>query len=120
MKSAPYSLSEAKKIAADFQYLIGQHYDQTHSSTIDCIAIAPFDQLNKSRFIIYYLLFEDAELALTNEYKGLLFDVLVIAGSTEKKELQHEDICTWLSKNKTGNELMMAASGAHHTCTQKK
>jgi len=103
MNTPPYSLSEAKNICADYQYLIGQQYDQSGSATVDCIAVAPFDQLSKSRFIIYYLLFEDAEMALTNEYKGLLFDVVVIAGSTEKRELKHEDIFTWLSKNKPFN-----------------
>ena len=104
MKSPPFSLAEAKKICAEYQHLVGQQFDPNHTSTIDCIAVAPFDQVNKSRFIIFYLLFEDADLALTNEYKGLLFDVIVIAGSSEKRELQHEDITAWLSKSKGPKE----------------
>jgi len=110
MKKSPYTLSEAGKICAEFQYLIGQPFEQDNLSTIDCVAIAPFDQVSKSRFIIYYLLFEDADMALTNEYKGLLYDVIVISGSAEKKELHHEDIYTWITKNKSLNEPAMEAA----------
>jgi hypothetical protein len=99
MNKSPYSLADAQKICANYQHLVGQRFDLNHSSVIDCVLVAPFDQINKSRFIIYYLLFEDADLALTNEYKGLLFDVILIAGATEKVELMHEDLFTWVSKN---------------------
>ena len=74
MGKAPYSLSEAQKNCKEFQDLTGQHFDQDINALIDPIVIAPFDEANKKRFFLYYLLFDDAEIALHHEYKGLLYD----------------------------------------------
>jgi hypothetical protein len=100
MKKAPYSLVEAKQICSDYQYLTGHSFEKNGDISINCIAISPFDQINKERFIMYYLLLNNAELALSMDFKGLLFDVMVIAGSQEEPQFRHEDIYTWLSKNK--------------------
>lgn len=99
MKTAPYSLIEAKQICTDFQYLAGQSFGDNNGTPISCIAISPFDQMNKKRFIMYYLLFNDAEMALEQDFKGMLFDVLVMAPTLDG-QLFHEDLSTWLSKNK--------------------
>jgi len=102
MKQAPYSLNEAQKICEQYQFLVGQAFDPEMpiNSTIECVTIAPFDQINKRRFIIYYLLFNDAQSALTHEYKGLLYDILVIARSTENdNDLLQENLHVWLAKN---------------------
>ncbi|MCW3122505.1 MAG: hypothetical protein JWQ38_1997 [Flavipsychrobacter sp.] len=100
MTTTPYSLSDAEKICKEFQHLTGQYFDNSRQSTIDCIAVAPFDQSNKNRFIIYYLLFDDAHIALRQDYQGLLFDVIVIAGAKDGSEMLHESIDVWLAKNK--------------------
>jgi len=103
MKQPPYSLEEAMKICSEYNYLAGHAFDPSMpiNSTIDRVAVVPFDEVNKRRFLIYYLLFNDAQSALTHEYKGLLYDVLVIARSTEdENEMLHESLYPWLDKNK--------------------
>jgi tryptophanase len=100
MKSAPYNLSEAEKLCTQYQYLVGKPFGRDSNAIISCVAIAPFDQNSKNRFTIFYLLFDDAETALQHEYKGLLYDVIVIASSpTDKNDLHQDDIYTWVSKN---------------------
>ncbi len=101
MKKPPYSLSEAENICKEFQSLAGQRFNAETDATIDCITVSPFDQINKNRFIIYYLLFDDAQIALQQDYQGLLFDVIAIAGSKEGQEMLHEDLHTWLTRNKS-------------------
>ena len=100
MKFPPYSLSEAKKICSEFQWLLGQKFSADNETLIDSVVIAPFDEINQKRFVIYYMLFEDAQMALAHEYKGLLFDVLVMAGLSEEGDMLFEDISMWLSHNK--------------------
>jgi hypothetical protein len=100
MNKPPYSLKEAENLRKEFQYLAGKPFNKECSASIDCIAIAPFDEISKKRFLVYYLLFDDAEMALNHEYKGLLYDVLVLAGSKDHHELLQEDIHKWLAKNK--------------------
>ena len=103
MKQAPYSLEEAIQICGEYNYLTGQAFDPSMpiNSTIDCVAVVPFDNVNKRRFLIYYLLFNDAQSALNHEYKGQVYDVLVIARSTEdENDMLHESLHTWLDKNR--------------------
>ena len=100
MKNAPYTLPEAEKLCTQFQYLVGKPFGDDSDAIISCVAIAPFDQNSKNRFTIFYLLFDDAETALQHEYKGLLYDVIVIASSPQdRNELHQDDIHTWVSKN---------------------
>jgi hypothetical protein len=101
MKTAPHSFEEASKLCNEFQYLLGQSFGDGSNNAISCVAISPFDQMNKKRFIMYYLLFNDAEMALQQDYKGLLFDVMVISVSTDGQQMLHEDLHTWLCKNRT-------------------
>jgi hypothetical protein len=100
MEKAPYSFSEAQKLCKEYQYLAGQPFGEGNNTLINNIVITPFDQINKKRFIMYYLLFNDAEMALSHEYKGLLFDIMVIAHADNNHDVFHEDIHPWLSKNK--------------------
>ena len=100
MKRAPYTLPEAEKLCTEHQYLVGKHFSRDKDATITCVAIAPFDQNSKNRFTIFYLLFDDAETALSHEYKGLLYDVIVIASSPQdRNDLLQEDLCTWTTNN---------------------
>ena len=100
MKNAPYTLPEAEKLCTQYQHLVGKPFSKDNSAIVSCVAIAPFDQNSKNRFTIFYLLFDDAETALQHEYKGLLYDVIVIASAPQdRNELFQECIYTWVSKN---------------------
>jgi len=100
MKTAPYTLPEAEKLCTEYQYLVGKPFAKDSDATITCVAIAPFDRNSKNRFTIFYLLFDDAETALSHEYKGLLYDVIVIASSPhDRNDLHQEDIHTWTITN---------------------
>ena len=103
MKKAPYSLQEATLLCAEFKYLEGQPFGNDKTAVIERITVTPFDEISKKRFLIFYFLFDNAETALAHEYMGLLFDILVIARSTEDQhELLQEDLATWLAANKMG------------------
>ncbi len=101
MKTSPYSLQEARELAEEYQYLIRQPFAENSSAIIENVIICPFDEASRKKFLIFYFLFNNAEKALGQEYKGLLFDVLVIGRSMlDEHELQQEDLHTWLKENK--------------------
>lgn len=98
MKKAPYSLTEAEALCKEYQFLAGQPFAKDTDEIIEFITVAPFDEENKNRFIICFLLFNDPETALACDYRGLLFDVLVVGRSENKDGLVHENLHTWLSR----------------------
>lgn len=102
MLRMPYTLDEAQTLCEKLQHLVGCDFD-IHSSTygkIECIAVSPFDSNNKKIFLLNYLLCDDAVKALKEDYKGLLFDVAVIARSvSDRMDVVQEDISTWIRKN---------------------
>lgn len=101
MKKAPYSLEEAQRLCTEYQYLVGQPFEKGQSFVIECVTVVPFDELSRERFLIFYFLFNNAESALAHEYKGLLFNALVIARSTtDEHELRQEELVMWLAENK--------------------
>ena len=101
MKRAPYTLPEADKICAEYQYLVGEPFTTGSDLKIECITTTPFDEMSKERFLILYFLLNSTEGAKTNEYNGLLYDVLIIGRSAKDvHELQQEDSYSWLVKNK--------------------
>ena len=116
MKNAPYTLPDAEKLCTQYQYLVGKPFGKDSDAVISCVAIAPFDQNSKNRFTIFYLLFDDAETALQHEYKGLLYDVIVIASSPQdRNELHQEDLFTWTTKNlHTADQKTDAVALARH------
>lgn len=100
MKRAPYTLQEAELLCNEYQYLVGRKFSPTSDLTIECVTVTPFDEINKKRFLIFYFLFNNAESALTQEYRGFLFDVLVIARSEyDEHDLLQEDLHTWIGEN---------------------
>ncbi len=101
MKQPPFSLIEAQAICKEYQSLIGHRFSSDSNATIDCIAVSPFDQFNKNRFLVYYLLFDDAKIALSQDYHGLLYDVIIIAGAKGEHDMLHADIHSWLQINKS-------------------
>lgn len=101
MKKAPYTLAEARELLSEYQYLLGQSFDREEKFVIDCVTIAPFEEAARQRFLIFYFLLNNAESALAQEYKGLLYHVLVIGRSKEDKhDLRHEELQMWLAENK--------------------
>ncbi len=100
MKKAPYSLPEAEKLCLEHQFLVGRSFASDSNAVIECVTVSPFDETSRKRFLIYYFLFNNAESALAHEYKGLLYDIIVIARSTQDEhELLQEDLNTWLEEN---------------------
>jgi hypothetical protein len=101
MSTSPYSLQEARELCEQYQYLAGQPFSAGGNTVIENVIICPFDEASRKRFLIYYFLFNNAEKALWQEFKGLLFDVLVIGRSVvDEHELLQEDLATWLAENK--------------------
>jgi hypothetical protein len=100
MKKAPYLLSEAQEICKEFQHLSGQQFDKDTSTSIDGVIVTPFGEESKKRFFLYYLLFNDAAVALQQECQGVHYDVVALAGANDGYELLQEDVYSWLAKNK--------------------
>jgi hypothetical protein len=100
MKKAPYSLAEAEKLCEEYSSLVGSPFVRDGNAVIECVTMVPFDEIGRKRFLIYYFLFNNAQSVLAHEYKGLLYDIIVIARSVEDEhELLHEDLYTWLKDN---------------------
>ena len=118
MKHTPFALNEAKLLCSYLQHIIGLKFDPSipEMGEIECVAVAPFDLNNKKQFLLYYLLCDDAHKALEEEYHGLLYDVVVIARSTEiHTDLMQYDIFTWLEKNNLKLvDVLPASAGAKH------
>ncbi len=102
MKHIPYTLNDAKQLCNELQHIVGMTFDPAlpEMGVIECVAVPPFDLSNKKQFLLYYLLSDDAEKALETEYHGLIYDVIVIARSSEiLSDLMQYDLDTWLAKN---------------------
>ena len=96
--TTPYTLDKAKKIREEFNYIIGTSLNGD-AALIEYLAITPFDEENKQRFFLYYLIMgESAQEAILNEYKGFLFDIVVVA-RTPNGVLVKEMMSDWLSRN---------------------
>jgi hypothetical protein len=117
MKQAPYSYQDAWELCEEFQQLIGKKFDPEGDAFIDCIAITPFDENSKKRFLICYLLFNDPHIALNYDYKGLLYDVIVIASTPGTQDMCHEALNTWLAKNISMASRQLHFSGISTTIT---
>lgn len=93
----PFSLQEAQSLCIEYQYLLGAPFDRTNAK-IQAVIVTPFDSGFKQRFFAYYLLFDnDAALAL-EEYKGSLYDVVIMA-ETEAGYAVNETLSAWAAKN---------------------
>ena len=99
MNTSPYSLHEAQKKCKEYNHLKGKLFAPGTNAFIHTIAVAPFEQTYKDRFIAFYFLLNDAEMALKQEYNGLLYDVVVLARADDQK-LLHESLHAWLDENR--------------------
>ncbi len=59
---------------------------------IDAVIVSPFDSINKSRFIMLYLVLNDAVEALTSDCCSNEYDVLILSGSINDNRLQYKSI----------------------------
>jgi hypothetical protein len=99
MKKAPYNFKEAVQLCTDFKHLVGERFQKDDHAMIDEIAVVPFDELNKKKFIVFYHLINDAVTALNHEYRGLLFDVMVLATYPDKCDLLYKELHDWTIEN---------------------
>ena len=82
MTRHPLTLAQATALCENHNHLIGRRFDRTGSATIECLAIAPFDDINQHILMSQLREMEDYNGALQN-YGGCLFEVIVIARSPE-------------------------------------
>jgi hypothetical protein len=105
MKQPPYSYAEAKSICEEYQYLAGHIFERGSNDVIDQVVMAPFDHFKKNRFIMIYMMLNDAKAALEMDYTGLQYDVIVISGSINDKGLRHLDLHSWVGANEQNAEI---------------
>jgi hypothetical protein len=93
----PYSLEQAKYLQNLYKGFIGAEFEENRNVLVEEIAIVPFEQVSRQRFILYYMVVgKQAQAQVLQEYKGLLFDILLIARN-ERGELIHKDLCSYLA-----------------------
>jgi hypothetical protein len=92
MVSPPFSFAVAQNICENYQSLIGSPYEEGSSAIIDAVIVSPFDNINKSRFIMLYLVLNDAIEALSSDSTTDQYDVLVLSGSIHDNRLQYKSI----------------------------
>lgn len=93
----PYSLEQAKYLQNLYRGFIGAEFEENRNVLVEEIAIVPFEQVSRQRFILYYMVVgKQAQAQVLQEYKGLLFDILLVARN-ERGELIHKDLCSYLA-----------------------
>ena len=106
MNTAPYSYSEALELSLEYRHLLGKNFVFGNNELIiSHVVVAPFDDVNKNKFLLYFRVVQDAAHILNEVYAGLLFDVLVIAQSTkDQNEMVHQSLYFWNNTNKPAAE----------------
>jgi hypothetical protein len=92
MFSPPFSYTLAQNICDNYQSLVGSPYEVGSSAVIDAVIVSPFDTASKSRFIMLYLVLNDAVDALASDRSSNEYDVLVLSGSINDNRLQYKSI----------------------------
>jgi hypothetical protein len=108
MNSGPYTLQEAEKLCKEFQYLVGMPFAKGSNVPIQSVTPAPTGQVNRERFIIYYLLLNNPADALKQAAGTSGYDILIFAGS-EEQQLLNESLDSWLDKNRENITSCIAA-----------
>ncbi len=93
----PFSLQEAQNLCREYQYLVGMPFDRNNAK-IQTVIVTPYDSALKQRFFAYYLLFDNNAAMALEEYKGALFDVVIMA-ETEEGYALNENLTAWAAKN---------------------
>ena len=95
MKHPPYNYQEAKELSGEYQHIIGLSYDRKQTAVVDMVVVAPHDQNSRNRFLMLYLMLNDADAALSLDYSGSQYDVMVISGSANATSMQQCSLCDW-------------------------
>jgi hypothetical protein len=101
MTKSPLSLSQARLVCKEFRYLTGRpyHNELPDILKIDCVSVAPYDEVNKHIFITEYKDCSDPDQAL-KLYEGKLFDVVVISKIvSDKVEYKYQTLHDYLTKS---------------------
>ena len=82
MTKHPLTLTQATALYEKHDDLRGQQFDRTTEAIIECLAIAPYDDINQH--ILMSQLGDVGDYKKTlKDYEGSLFDVIVIAKSPQ-------------------------------------
>jgi hypothetical protein len=96
----PFSRRQANLIVRDFEHLVGASIEGQPDfyHPIECIAIAPWDEINKWIFLQFYMDSRDAKEAITH-YKNNFFDVILIARFKDKDWVTYRDLRSYCLHN---------------------
>jgi len=96
MSNSYFNRDQAEMISYQYQSLVGKpySYDKYNAGVIECVAVVPFDNLNKWFFIYLYEENDDPETALSF-YESEQFDVILI--SRINGEITFIDIRTYMA-----------------------
>ena len=82
MTKHPLTLTQATALCEKYHHLRGRRFDKATAAIIECLAIAPYDDINQHILMSQLKDVTDYNQALT-DYEGCLFDVIIIAGCPE-------------------------------------
>ncbi len=97
MKLPPYSLQEARKIRDEHNHIIGLCYDRESETSVDMVIVTPHDENSMNRFLMLYVMLNDAEAALSMDYCGSQYDVTVVSGTALAAGIDHCSLHEWLA-----------------------
>jgi|GEM_PF-4056052 len=98
MKIPPYSLQEARKIRDEHNHLIGLCYDRESETSVDMVIVTPHDENSMNRFLMLFVMLNDAEAALSMDYCGNQYDVTVVSGTGLASGIDHCSLYKWMAE----------------------
>lgn len=86
--TAPYTKEQARRVRDQYKHLEGQEYLENDAGigTIECVAITPYDDVNRYIFFEYYLDCLNPLKAL-EYYYGPFYDVAFVVRSHSDQKL---------------------------------
>jgi len=85
--TAPFTKEQARRARNQYRHLEGQEYleDGVGRGTIECVAVTPYDDVNKYIFLEYYLDCRDPLKALEYYYAPFYDIALVVKNYSDQK-----------------------------------
>jgi hypothetical protein len=99
MKHPPYSFVEANELCEEFQFIKGYNYHESTSTKVSAVVVTPFDHVSKNRFVMLFLMLNDAKTVLSMDYAGAQYDVIVVTGSIAENNFQYTNLHSWIREN---------------------
>jgi hypothetical protein len=100
MERGPLTLQQAQQLREHFIHLVGKplNSDPGDGLIVNCVAVVPYDEVNKYIFILDYRECDNLESAIAF-YESWLFDVEVISRVvSDKVQIFHKDLRTYLKE----------------------